>query len=69
MHLFAVTQVQAAIDHNKRVFEARIRMEDVAVLRKAFGAWRGARFGSVAKQQILLRAIARLAVRPIPVCL
>jgi hypothetical protein len=55
-------QVQVAIDHNKKVFEARMRMEDCATLRKAFSSWRAARYGSVAKQQILVRAMARLQV-------
>jgi hypothetical protein len=62
----AYLQVQVAIDHNKKVFEARMRMEDCATLRKAFSSWRAARYGSVAKQQILLRAMARLQVIAVP---
>lgn len=33
---------------------------------QTFDAWRAARYGSVAKQQILRRAIARLQVRTPP---
>ncbi|KAJ9510458.1 hypothetical protein QJQ45_015931, partial [Haematococcus lacustris] len=53
-------KVQVAIDRNRKVFEARLRQEDHRVLRQAFGAWRAARYGSIAKQQILRRAIARI---------
>jgi hypothetical protein len=63
MAIATVIQVQLAIDHNKRVFEARMKMEDTALIRKSFNAWRAARYGSVAKQQILLRACARIQVR------
>lgn len=61
-------KVQQAIDRNRKVFEARMRQEDGAVVRKAFDAWRAARYGSVAKQQILRRAIARLQVRVLCGC-
>lgn len=52
--------MQAAIEHNRRVFANRVRMEDRAIMKKAFDAWRAVRFGSIAKQQLLRRAIARL---------
>ncbi len=55
-----LVQVQAAIEHNRRVFANRVRMEDRAIMKKAFDAWRAVRFGSIAKQQLLRRAIARL---------
>ncbi|GFR41222.1 hypothetical protein Agub_g1895 [Astrephomene gubernaculifera] len=54
------SKVQAAIEHNRAVFAKRVRMEDRAMMKKAFDAWRAARYGSVAKQQLLRRAIARL---------
>ncbi|KAG2499362.1 hypothetical protein HYH03_002937 [Edaphochlamys debaryana] len=54
------SKVQAAIEHNRKVFANRVRHEDRAVMKKAFDAWRAARFGSIAKQQLLRRAIARL---------
>ncbi|KXZ56639.1 hypothetical protein GPECTOR_1g576 [Gonium pectorale] len=54
------SKVQAAIEHNRRVFANRVRMEDRALMKKAFDAWRAARYGSVAKQQLLRRAIMRL---------
>ncbi|GLC35838.1 hypothetical protein PLESTB_000499600 [Pleodorina starrii] len=54
------SKVQAAIEHNRKVFAKRVRMEDKAVMKKAFDAWRAARYGSLAKQQLLRRAIARL---------
>lgn len=35
-------------------------MEEVGVLKKCFDAWRAARFGSIAKQQLVRRAAARI---------
>lgn len=37
-----------------------MRQEDLAIVRKAFDAWRAAQYGSVAKQQILKRAVAKM---------
>ncbi|GLI68927.1 hypothetical protein VaNZ11_013348 [Volvox africanus] len=54
------SKVQAAIEHNRKVFARRVRMEDKAIMKKAFDAWRAARYGSLAKQQLLRRVIARL---------
>jgi len=56
------TKVQDAINHNKALFQQRMWLEDSAILRKCMNAWRGARFGSVQKQQVLLRAIQRIRV-------
>lgn len=55
-----LVQVQAAIEHNRKVFAKRVRMEDHAIRKKTFDAWRAARYGSIAKQQLLRRVIARL---------
>ena len=54
-------QVKKAIEHNRQVFKHRVKMEDDALIKKAFDAWRAARFGSIAKQQLLRRAVARLS--------
>ncbi|PNH12062.1 hypothetical protein TSOC_001000, partial [Tetrabaena socialis] len=54
------SKVQAAIEHNRKVFANRVRMEDRSLIKKSFDAWRAARFGSLAKQQLLRRVIARL---------
>ncbi|KAF5842332.1 hypothetical protein DUNSADRAFT_7646 [Dunaliella salina] len=54
------TKVQDAINHNKMLFQQRMMLEDQATLRKCMQAWRAARYGSVQKQQILLRCIQRL---------
>jgi hypothetical protein len=53
--------VQDAILHNKRIFEHRMMMESRSTLKKAWDAWKGARYGSVAKQQKLRRALNRIA--------
>ena len=52
--------MKKAIEHNKRMFEQRIRMEDHALMHKCFDAWRATRYGSLAKQQILRRALMRM---------
>eukprot|EP00879_Flechtneria_rotunda_P013014 GHRR01013589.1.p2 GENE.GHRR01013589.1~~GHRR01013589.1.p2 ORF type:complete len:485 (+),score=206.70 GHRR01013589.1:261-1715(+) len=53
-------KVQDAILHNKRIFEQRLLMEDRALMKKVFGAWRAVQFGSVAKQIKLKQATARI---------
>lgn len=53
-------QVQDAILHNKRIFEQRMMQEDRFLMRKVFDGWRAVRFGSVAKQQKVRKAAARI---------
>jgi hypothetical protein len=45
-------KVQDAIQHNKRVFEQRVLSEDMQIKKKVFHAWRAARYGTLAKQQV-----------------
>jgi hypothetical protein len=53
-------QVQDCIEHNKRVFEQRVLAEDQAIMKRAFHGWRAARYGTLAKQQLLKRVLARM---------
>lgn len=53
-------KVQDCIEHNKRVFQQRVLAEDQAILKRAFHGWRAARFGTLAKQQLLARACAKM---------
>jgi len=54
-------KVQDAIQHNKRIFEQRLRMEERSLTKKAFQAWTAKRRASIAKRRRLERAAARLA--------
>eukprot|EP00798_Chlamydomonas_sp_ICE-L_P008206 gene8206-1468_t len=55
------SKVQKAIEHNKRVFEVRMKSEDKVILKKAFDAWRSMRLGTLAQQQLMRRVLARMA--------
>ena len=54
-------KVQNAIVHNKKIFEKTVSSLNLGTERRVFTAWRGARYGTVAKQQKLRRAINRIA--------
>eukprot|EP00877_Chromochloris_zofingiensis_P001776 jgi/Chrzof1/1159/Cz01g42220.t1 len=53
-------KVQDAILHNKRIFEQRMKYEDRNLMKKVFEAWKLVRYGSVAKQAKLKKAVARI---------
>ncbi|KIY99883.1 centriole proteome protein [Monoraphidium neglectum] len=54
-------KVQDAIEHNKRIFEQRLIMQERSLLKKAFQSWLARRRASVAKRRVLERAVGRLA--------
>jgi hypothetical protein len=46
------SQVQVAIERNKKVFQHRMRLEDLSIKRRAFNGWMASHIDTDAKRKV-----------------